>query len=396
MIRSLLPQMLRKSEGNLIESFQSLTGWTVAGTIVADTEYYKYGNMGVKLTNPLGNIGVLEKGGYGTFLKGVNKIALLFYAHDRNKINNFRFYLSSFSSFSKYYEKVINAAYNYFHQGWNYVVLNKDDFTTPNGENWDNISYFRVRFGANTGEVTSITLSALFTQPVLIPKVVISFDDAHKTVYEKAFPILENAGYKGVFYINSDFIGVTENDITLSQLQELYNAGWDISNHTKSHVNLLVTPHQEIINQVQGCTDWLIQNGFSRSAYHMSYPYGNYNDYIIGIMRDLKMLTIRTSDLRPVQFSQPYNLLSIPSKITLQNTTTIEQVKQAVDSIVQNGGNGMFYGHWIQDVPSNTYACSTSVFQYLVDYLKSRNVDVVTMSEWYDMLYSPRKKVERI
>jgi hypothetical protein len=72
---------------------------------------------------------------------------------------------------------------------------------------------------------------------------VLTFDDGFLDVYENAFPVLQEYGFKATTYI---ITGVLETDLAYGymqpeQLSELSAAGWEIGSHSISHSDLRTT-----------------------------------------------------------------------------------------------------------------------------------------------------------
>jgi len=84
------------------------------------------------------------------------------------------------------------------------------------------------------------------------PRAVITFDDAYRSVFDVAFPLMQGAGVRGCCFVATDFIGagrryehddhlVLERESEIMawpELVALQDAGWSIGSHTASHVHL--------------------------------------------------------------------------------------------------------------------------------------------------------------
>lgn len=76
--------------------------------------------------------------------------------------------------------------------------------------------------------------------------VVITFDDGYQDVYTVAFPILQERGLIGNFYIVAQFLRETPGGatpevqgVTIEEAQTMAAAGWEIGSHSMSHANLV-------------------------------------------------------------------------------------------------------------------------------------------------------------
>jgi peptidoglycan/xylan/chitin deacetylase (PgdA/CDA1 family) len=331
----------------------------------------------------------MEKAGYSGMFTTCKQIGLWLYFPDISKSTDFWISLYSEAVGAKYFSYKINYTYKSCRNGWNWVVLNSTQFTNNNGAVWADIQRIKFRMSIATGETASFTLGGVYVNPDMTPKLIINFDDCYDSVYTKALPMFTAAGVRGTFYVVQDMVG-DSGMCTLAQLQAIYAAGWDICNHTLSHAHLSTLTVSEIEAEVGGCTDWLLAQGFTRSAYHLSYPYGERSKVIIDTVADLGILTARTTGAN-MQFNNDGGLLNIPRVLSLGPTTTAQNMYDAVDELIKYGGTGFIFGHIIADDPdgaANTGA--TSVLQALIDYAKARKLEMVSVTEWYNQLTNPR------
>lgn len=105
------------------------------------------------------------------------------------------------------------------------------------------------------------------------PGALLTFDDGFASNYHVAAPLLEEAGLRGVFFVNPGFCAydrttaervlaplarprgrkVTEEDwllMTPEQIADLGHRGHTIGNHTLTHANLRLTPAAELRRQI--------------------------------------------------------------------------------------------------------------------------------------------------
>jgi len=67
--------------------------------------------------------------------------------------------------------------------------------------------------------------------------IVLTFDDGQRNIYDNAFPIMQEYGTPGVFYLMS--YGVNDPSLVgVEEISEMLEAGWEIGSHTKSHADL--------------------------------------------------------------------------------------------------------------------------------------------------------------
>ncbi len=130
---------------------------------------------------------------------------------------------------------------------------------------------------------TTITASQLvraikYGAPLPPRPVVITFDDGHYSVYQYAFPIMQEHGFVGVTYIVANrlkalgFTGAT-------QLEEMIGAGWEVGSHSYTHSDLTLD-HSIAFNEIFYSRDTL-NDSLSQDVTTFAYPYGSIDNYVI-------------------------------------------------------------------------------------------------------------------
>jgi len=125
------------------------------------------------------------------------------------------------------------------------------------------------------------------------PLVVITFDDAHRTVYERAWPVMRSfdSTWAATHFFTVQMIGSPDHT-TLNQLREMEAAGWESGGHGISHTNLSALPLDEAVHQIDSSYAFLRNNGLSTHSF--AYPYGNYRPELHAYVRQ-RFSNIRTS-----------------------------------------------------------------------------------------------------
>ena len=124
----------------------------------------------------------------------------------------------------------------------------------------------------------SLLLEALIYGAELPPRpFVISFDDGHSSVYENAFPIMQEYGFTGVFYIVSNRLEA-DGFVNADQLKEMAAAGWEIGSHSQSHIDL-PSNHEVAHAQIRG-SKLTLEDVLGVDVQTFAYPYGTIDSYI--------------------------------------------------------------------------------------------------------------------
>jgi peptidoglycan/xylan/chitin deacetylase (PgdA/CDA1 family) len=220
------------------------------------------------------------------------------------------------------------------------------------------------------------------------PRVIITFDDGSETTYTKAFPIMQTNGQKGVSYIISNIVG-DAGRMTLAQLTEMYNAGWDIGNHSENHVYLTSQIKSVLHSEIDNCSRFLFESGFIKSYKMFSYPYGDYNQTVVDYLISQNFQLCRSSieGQYDEQLELGGNNQFLMKSRYIAKTTATATVQGYIDDVITNGGLCVLMFHAIVDADAGDYEYLTADFQTISDYIKTK-VDAkllkcVTMSEYY-------------
>lgn len=129
-----------------------------------------------------------------------------------------------------------------------------------------------------TAITMSLFLEALFDGSDLPEKpVVITFDDGHESVYNNAFPIMQEYGFPGVFYIVANRIYDVPEFVNVPELKEMIAAGWEIGSHSYSHSDL--TKDHSIAAREIGDSKYDLEAALSTPILTFAYPYGRMDPF---------------------------------------------------------------------------------------------------------------------
>ncbi|MBW7959285.1 MAG: polysaccharide deacetylase family protein [Candidatus Promineofilum sp.] len=133
------------------------------------------------------------------------------------------------------------------------------------------------------------TLSLAIVNRATLPEkpVIITFDDGYLDAYENAFPILQEYGFEGTFFIITELIDLkSEGYMSWEMIEEMSRAGQRIESHSKTHPDLTLQSRDSIIYELLGSLETLAAHTGYRPRY-LCYPAGRYNDETIAILKEL-------------------------------------------------------------------------------------------------------------
>ncbi len=235
------------------------------------------------------------------------------------------------------------------------------------------------------------------------PTVIITFDDAWYSVLQNAKPIMDNNSQKGVVFIITNqpelsWNGQPNNYMNVSQLQQLYDSGWDLSSHTYSHVVLTKVNDTTLNYELIASKDWLNTHGFQRGAMFLAYPEGSYNAAVIVAVQANNYAAARTIEHPDASYSN-YNLTSTDVyKLKayeiiggIDNDITV--IAQINNTIAANGLLILAFHKIVDNLSANPTDAETEFkttdFQNVSNYLQSSDVDVLTLSDYFGAVPLP-------
>lgn len=107
--------------------------------------------------------------------------------------------------------------------------------------------------------------------------VVITFDDGDASIYKNAFPIMQKYGFVGVFYLITNYFG-SSGVVTVEQVREMLNAGWEIGSHSISHQDLSL--NHALINSEMNDSRSRLESLFSVTINTFAYPFGRVDEVV--------------------------------------------------------------------------------------------------------------------
>ncbi len=121
--------------------------------------------------------------------------------------------------------------------------------------------------------------------------IVITFDDAWRSIFDIALPILIKYNFPATFFIYTDFIGGGK-AMTWKQIETLSKIGFDIQCQTRTHRNLAAPKKNESfkeyfksIEMEIGYPKKLLKKKLNIDCKYLAYPYGETNNLVIALLK---------------------------------------------------------------------------------------------------------------
>lgn len=107
--------------------------------------------------------------------------------------------------------------------------------------------------------------------------IIVSFDDGDITVYNEAFPVMRELGFKGINFLVVNYIG-QPGYMNKEQIQELVSAGWEVGSHSMTHTDLTKT---ENATWEMRQSRIVLEALFGVPVTAFAFPFGSSNDHLL-------------------------------------------------------------------------------------------------------------------
>ena len=379
----LLPQNLLTSGGVLLEDFETTTGWTVNnGSLANDATHFKTGTQSVEFTSVVGGLARATKG-VSWARPNNQEVRLWAYVADASKVvaGTMQLMLASHVDLTPRFH-----IYPTIQQGWNLFSFKNADWTLLGGMTWaQTIIYVRLQFNGATGEQGVVSYDTLVSDVIAQPAIMLTFDDAHLSVYSQAYSCMRTRNIPGTFYVWTANVGQA-NNVTTAHLLEMQAAGWTIASHTQTHADLTALTQGQVEAELSGAKGDLEGWGIAGNGpLHVAYPGGMYNDTVLAAMAAQNMLTGRHISLPayPVlPFAEPYR---IPVGKQFGNTVSLANALAWVDGVIARRELGIALFHTLVESPSSSTQWGIADFQAFCQYLATNRVPCITIDQAYQL-----------
>jgi peptidoglycan/xylan/chitin deacetylase (PgdA/CDA1 family) len=128
----------------------------------------------------------------------------------------------------------------------------------------------------------SLFVEAITKGAALPPRpIVISFDDGDVSVFENAYPIMQEYGFRGILYLVGNYLGA-QGYMDASQIKEMTSNGWEIGSHSMSHPHLPAVHDQIFFEAGQSIRFLTSEIGVNVEGVDtFAYPFGEIDSFVV-------------------------------------------------------------------------------------------------------------------
>jgi len=390
---SALPGNLITDPGRQLLDCEDIGAWTaLAGALALDAANHSEGQGSIALTT--GSAGTaVARAPIAHDMSAPGVFRLWAYLHTPTaSVQSLGLRFSPAADFSRGFSWERSEGLYHLHPGWNLLCLSKSEFESSPGATWAApMIRVEIRVTAAAGETARVSFDDLRCGVLSTPAIVIGFDDGRDFTYDNAYPIMAARGLKGTAYVCSSLVG-NPGWMTLGQLQALYDRGWDIANHTRSHPQLTALDQGAIEDEVSDCATYLETHGMPRAARHVAYPYGPCNEAVLRAMEASGMLSGRTGTPRPqaLPIDEPYQITD-----GYTSGAQVSWITDQIDRAVARGSTLHLAFHKVSGSTSTGTTTSIADFVAICDYIARLGLPSLTISEFFALNDDPVGALQR-
>lgn len=211
--------------------------------------------------------------------------------------------------------------------------------------------------------------------------VMLTFDDGPASQYENALPLLEERDMQAVAAVVPDSLN-REGRLSIDQLREMRDAGWDISSHPEGTAFTELEDPDAIQQDIESAHDYLDNRGFPDGARSMFVPYHNTNEEVVEITREYHELSSYfggTPNAMP--FTDPMHL----SRVDMHD---LDGFSSMIDIAAEHNQLAIGLTHGVvpeDEIDDDPLADMTiEELEELLEYIEESDVQVVTASDLLD------------
>jgi peptidoglycan/xylan/chitin deacetylase (PgdA/CDA1 family) len=220
------------------------------------------------------------------------------------------------------------------------------------------------------------------------PIVVVTFDDAHQSVYSMGFKLMHEAdtSWTATHFFPNAYLGLP-GSVTLDEEKEMERAGWESGGHGLDHDNLTAMPPDSAAWRIRASYDFLVSSGLSHESF--AWASGMYNDTVKAMVAGY-FTNIRTSH-------DYYYLDGVDRRelgyFAVKGEFTSDDIMVRVEEARRDGAPMVVIGfHVIQPdtaAPLPVYYCKESAFRGFLSYLKDQQLRVMSVRDAMKILCGP-------
>jgi peptidoglycan/xylan/chitin deacetylase (PgdA/CDA1 family) len=242
---------------------------------------------------------------------------------------------------------------------------------------------------------------AIGLEPIPDKLVVLTFDDASKSHYTIARPLLKKYKFGATFFVTEgfDFPTNKKDYMTWDEIKKLHDDGFEIGNHTRDHKGVSAESIRDLSAQVKGINARCKEHGIPEPT-SFAYPGNSIAKEALAVLKDLGIQFARRGGSPEYPYKEGRGFayepgldhpLLIPSAGDGRPTWTLDDFKRAVAQ-AKHGRIAVLQFHGVPDTAHDWVTTSTEQFEAYLKYLSEEKFTVIAMrdlSKYVDASVAP-------
>jgi peptidoglycan/xylan/chitin deacetylase (PgdA/CDA1 family) len=221
--------------------------------------------------------------------------------------------------------------------------------------------------------------------------VVLTFDDSVKSHLTNIAPLLQKHGFGGTFFVTRAWMDDPENFLSWEEIAQLDAMGFEIGNHSWSHVALHKPEALDVLDEEIGKVEQKLEAVGVRKPVSFSWPGNHFGPES---RRRLKELGYRFARRGPMPNAPPTSIVGMgplydpqqhdPLLIPSSGLAVPQWQLHEMIEIVRRAGNGKIAVFQFHGIPDRAHPfCSLPLgrFEEFVEYLARENYTVVSLRD---------------
>jgi peptidoglycan/xylan/chitin deacetylase (PgdA/CDA1 family) len=233
-------------------------------------------------------------------------------------------------------------------------------------------------------------LAAPALEPIPDRLVVLTFDDASKSHYTVARPVLKKHGFGATFFVTEgfDFLTNKRDYMTWVEIKELHKDGFEIGNHTRDHKGVSARGLKDYPEQARAVAARCKEHGIPAPT-SFAYPGNAIHPGALPILKDLGITFARRGGSPEHPYKEGRGVayepgldhpLLIPTAGDARPGWTLDELKRAV-ALARHGKIAVLQFHGVPDTAHGWVNTPKRQFEEYMQYLADAGCKVIAMRD---------------
>lgn len=391
--------------GALSTGFWSLVnggGATGSMTAVQTNTPFRRPALRVVIPNDTGTVDVIADGlALPNFTAGRGNVVITVYVENELGIKQWQVHAGNDASLTRNMSNTYNLSNNNIQRanGHHVVSLNPGNATANTLLTTDSVDRVRLRFfGQSAGTV--VWVEGIFVPLAITPWMVVTFDDADISLYDRTHVELAKRGLRATFGVNWDDGVSTPRTgvgapgalfVTASQIAEMYAYGHDITSH-----NIVNTAYpdenpptaqpsaadrQTYLTAFLYTRNKLRSLGYDRGLGYHPAVQGAHDGALVDLLKDNGVKIVRTTGPGHTEAFWAHRHNTVKQR-QLGNGSNLATAQGWVDTAKTYGQDFFLMGHILAATASDSITWAQTDFASLLDYARDQGIRTGSVSEW--------------